>query len=55
MRFTIAASLISIASIVSALPLLGAIVVIVLLFTGGAGPWFRRETAPPAIPGMQQY
>ena len=32
-----------IASVVSALPLIGAIAVIVLLFTGGAGPWFRRR------------
>jgi hypothetical protein len=53
---TILASLITIASGLTAISLIGAIVVIVLLFTGGAGAWFRRQGPPaPAIPGMQQY
>jgi hypothetical protein len=52
---TIAISLLSIASVVSAVPLIAAIAVIVLLFTGGAGPWFRRDAGQQGIPGMQQY
>ena len=52
---TIVLSLLGIGSVVSAVPLIAAIVVIVLLFTGGAGQWFRRESAQPGIPGMQQY
>ena len=49
-------SLLSIGSGVSALTLIAAIATIVLLFTGGAGDWFRRRsTAPAAPPGMQQY
>ena len=47
-------SLIGIGSGVSALTLIAAIAVIVLLFTGGAGDWFKRKNAA-AVPGMQQY
>lgn len=46
-------SLIAIGSGVSALTLIAAIAVIVLLFTGGAGDWFKRKGA--AAPGMQQH
>lgn len=53
---TILVSLILIASGFSLITLIGGIAVIILLFTGGAGAWFRRQgTPPPAIPGMQQY
>lgn len=46
-------SLLAVGSGVSALTLIAAIAVIVLLFTGGAGDWFKRQGA--AAPGMQQY
>ena len=53
---TILASLIGISSGLSVVTMIAAIAVIVLLFTGGAGAWFKRQAAPPpAIPGMQQY
>ena len=48
-------SLLGIGSGVSALTLIAAIAVIVLLFTGGAGDWFKRKNAAAAMPGMQQY
>jgi hypothetical protein len=48
-------SLIGIGSGVSALTLIAAVAVIVLLFTGGAGEWFKRKNAAPAVPGMTQY
>lgn len=51
---TAVVSLIGIGSGVSALTLIAAIAVIVLLFTGGAGDWFKRRNAA-AVPGMQQY
>ena len=41
--------------LVPAVNLIAAIAVIVCLFAGGANRWFRRESATPAIPGMQQY
>jgi hypothetical protein len=47
-------SLIGIASGVSAITLIAAIAVIVLLFTGGAGDWFKRRSAAQ-VPGMTQY
>ena len=43
-------SLLGIGSLVSGLPLLAAIAVIVLLFTGGANPWFARTAGPGAGP-----
>ena len=54
---TILASLIGISSGISVVTMIAAIAVIVLLFTGGAGAWFKRQAGPPppAIPGMQQY
>jgi hypothetical protein len=51
---TALASLLLVWLLIPALNLIAAVAVIVLLFTGGAGPWFKRE-APPATPGMQQY
>ena len=48
-------SLIAIGSGVSALTLIAAVATIVLLFTGGAGDWFKRKNAAAAPPGMQQY
>lgn len=48
-------SLLGIGSGVSALTLIAAIAVIVLLFTGGAGDWFKRKNAAASMPGMQQY
>ena len=38
-------SLLAIMSVLSALPLIAAVAVIVLLFTGGAGDWFKRLPA----------
>lgn len=46
-------SLIAIGSGVSALTLIAAVATIVLLFTGGAGDWFKRKNAAAAPPGMQ--
>ena len=40
-------SLLAITSIVSAVPLIASVAVIVLLFTGGAGAWFKRTTSYP--------
>lgn len=48
-------SLLAIGSGVSALTLIAAVATIVLLFTGGAGDWFKRKNAAAAPPGMQQY
>ncbi len=51
-------SLLSITSVVSIVPLLAAVAVIVLLFTGGAGDWFKRLSggypdAPTGYPSTQ--
>lgn len=48
-------SLIGITSGVSAITLLAAVAVIVLLFAGGAGDWFKGRQAGQAVPGMTQY
>lgn len=48
-------SLIGIGSGLSAITLIAAIAVIVLLFTGGAGDWFKRKGAAASMPGMTQY
>lgn len=48
-------SLIGIGSGISAITLIAAVAVIVLLFTGGAGDWFKRRNAAAATPGMTQY
>ena len=42
-------SLIVIASGISVVTLIAAIAVIVLLFTGGAGAWFRRQGRLPRL------
>jgi hypothetical protein len=42
-------SLLAIASAVSVVTLAASIAVIVCLFTGGAGAWFRRDPAPPGL------
>jgi hypothetical protein len=47
-------SLLGIASLVSAIPLLAAIAVIVLLFVGGANEWFKGRNRRP-VPGMAPY
>ncbi len=50
-------SLLAIGSLVSAVTLLAAVAVIVLLFVGGANEWFQGKGRQPgqAIPGMTQY
>lgn len=48
-------SLLGIASGISAITLIAAIAVIVLLFTGGAGDWFKRRNAAGAAPGPAPY
>ena len=47
-------SLLAIGSVISVVFLAAAIAVIVLLFTGGAGDWFRREHlySPPQMPKL---
>ena len=47
-------SLVAIASGVSLVSLAAAVAVIVCLFTGGAGDWFRREHlySPPQLPKL---
>jgi hypothetical protein len=47
-------SLLAIGSLVSAVTLLAAVAVIVLLFVGGANEWFKGK-GRQAIPGMTQY
>ena len=51
--------LVGITSGVSLVPLVAAIATIVLLFTGGAGDWFKRAGSPPGgypgYPGGGQY
>lgn len=48
--FTALISLLAILSGVSVITLIASIAVIVLLFTGGAGPWFARKTGAPQPP-----
>lgn len=48
-------SLLGIGSGITAITLIAAIAVIVLLFTGGAGDWFKRRSAAGSVPGMTQY
>jgi hypothetical protein len=49
--FTILFSLLGITSGISLVTLIAAIVVLVLLFTGGAGAWFRPQPSYPSVPG----
>ncbi len=46
-------SLLAVGSGVSAVPLIGAVATVVLLFTGGAGPWFKRVGAAGGQYGSQ--
>lgn len=47
-------SLVAITGVVSVVTLAAAVAVIVCLFTGGAGAWYRREPGP-TVPGMVRY
>ncbi|MFC6287329.1 hypothetical protein ACFP3Q_08230 [Nocardioides sp. GCM10027113] len=52
---TVLVSLLSITGIVPVFSLLAAIAVIVLLFTGGANEWYRRDSAPSEVAAASQY
>ena len=52
--FTAILSLLAIGSLVSALPLIAAVAVIVLLFTGGANQWYSRKSGGDQYPYYPQ-